>query len=59
MFRFVFQGDLLPSGTVIVRQVLHTFPVEPDIKFICQEVLCVSSKRHESHYRENHAQNKG
>ncbi|GAM33782.1 hypothetical protein TCE0_013f00935 [Talaromyces pinophilus] len=52
-------GDLLPSGTVIVRQVLHTFPVEPDIKFICQEVLCVSSKRHESHYRQNHAQNKG
>ncbi|OKL64182.1 hypothetical protein UA08_00533 [Talaromyces atroroseus] len=57
--KFPFQGELLPSGTVITRPAFHTFPVEPDIKFICEEVLYISSRNHESHYRNTHFRNRG
>ncbi|KAE8149926.1 hypothetical protein BDV25DRAFT_119620 [Aspergillus avenaceus] len=53
------KGDLLPSGTRIIRPVTHTFPVSPDEPFLCKEVFYVSDKHHDSNYRRNHPKNKG
>lgn len=53
------KGELLPSGKSFTREASHTFEMDPDVRLICQEILFVSSKSHESHYRRKHENNKG
>jgi hypothetical protein len=50
--------ELLPLDRFPIK-VLHTFPVKPFQRFLCQEDLYVSDHSRESHYRKNHPKNHG
>ena len=51
------QGNTVPYEAIYPFRVSYTFPVDCTDKLVCKEILYVSDKRLESHYKKLHPNN--
>nr|KMM71950.1 Hsp70-like protein [Coccidioides posadasii RMSCC 3488] len=59
IYWFFNKGKVIKPNDCETIIVTHYFPTRPSQKFLCEEILYVSDKNHESHYERGHEKNKG